>query len=150
MHNKIPHHIQVLFAEKRKASANWQKSKYSNDKIKFNQLNNKLKKVIRKHKNMAYNSYNKALTTTNCSLWKATKFLLRLKQASPPVRKTDQSWAIIDLEKFNILAKHLSKCFTLHNIKPSFPNYKFWIVDSNHPSPCHFPLKPPPPVKSSI
>ncbi|KAL4084779.1 hypothetical protein QTP88_027684 [Uroleucon formosanum] len=44
-HNKTPQHIQILLDEKRKARAKWQKSKYPNDKIKLNQLSNKLKKL---------------------------------------------------------------------------------------------------------
>ena len=68
IHNNIPKHIQILLLKKRKARAKWQNSRYPNDKIKLNQLSNKLKKVIRKHKNDSYNSYVEALTTTNCSL----------------------------------------------------------------------------------
>lgn len=90
-HDKTPHHIQILLVEKRRARAKWQKSKYPNDKIKLNQLSNKLKKVIHKHKNDSYNSYIEVLTVTNCSLWKATKSLLRLKQHSSPLRKADHS-----------------------------------------------------------
>jgi hypothetical protein len=141
LHNKTPHHIQILLAEKHKIRAKWQKSKYPNDKIKLNQLSNKLKKIIRKHKNDSYNSYVEALTTTNCSLWKATKSLIRLKQPSPPLRKADHSWAITDLEKVNIFAEHLSKCFTPHDIQPSASQLE--IVDSslNSPLPMSLPAK---------
>ncbi|VVC39081.1 Hypothetical protein CINCED_3A019378 [Cinara cedri] len=127
--------------EKRKTRAKWQKLKFPIDKIKLNQLSNQPEKVIRKHKNDSYNSYVEALSTTNCSLWKATKSQLRLKQPSPPLRKADHSWAITDLEKVNIFAEHLSKCFTLHDIQPSASQPE--IVDSslNSPLPMSLPAK---------
>jgi len=140
MHNNIPQLIQILLLEKCKARAKWQNSKYPNDKIKLNQLSNKLKKVIWKHKNDSYNSYVEALTTTNCSLWKATKSLLRLNQPSP-LRKADNSWAITDLEKSNIFAEHLSKCFIHHDIRSNVSQLE--IVDSslNSPLPMSLPAK---------
>ncbi|VVC42721.1 Hypothetical protein CINCED_3A007030 [Cinara cedri] len=114
-HNKTPHHIQILLSEKRKARAKWQKLKFPNDKFKLNQLSNQLKK--------------------------ATKSLLRLKQPSPPLRKADHSWAITDLEKVNIFAEHLSKCFTPHDIQPSAS--QLLIADSslNSPLPMSLPAK---------
>jgi len=75
------------------------------------------------------------------ALWKATKSLLRLIRPSPPLRKADHSWAITNLEKVNIFAEHLSKCFTPHDIQPSASQLE--IVDSslNSPLPISLPAK---------
>jgi hypothetical protein len=84
-----PVHIKLLLAEKRKARAQWQRSKYPIDKSRFNYLKNKLCRIIKDHKN--YYTYIQNLSTKDSLLWKATKKLLNKKQPSPPLRKSNNS-----------------------------------------------------------
>ncbi|KAL4091732.1 hypothetical protein QTP88_026379 [Uroleucon formosanum] len=49
----------------------------------------------------------------------ATKNILRINQPTPPLKKEDNSWAITDTDKSNILAQHLKNCFCPHDIQPS-------------------------------
>lgn len=117
--NQTPPHIQALLTEKRKTRAHWQNFRYPNDKTKLNKLNIQIKKEIQKYKSQSYNTYVESLTTKNMSLWKATKNILRINQPTPPLRKEDNSWAITDTDKSNILAQHLKNCFCPHDIQPS-------------------------------
>jgi len=139
-HNKTPHHIQILLAEKSKARAKLPKSKFPNDKIKLNQ-SNKLKKVIRKHKNDSYNSYVEALSTTNCSLWKATKSLLRLKQPSPLFAKQITLGLSLASKKLTFSVITYRNALLPHDIQPSAPQLD--LVDSslNSPLPMSLPAK---------
>jgi hypothetical protein len=51
-----PVHIKLILAEKRRARAQWQRSKYPIDKLRINYLKNKLSKAIQEHKNVSYYS----------------------------------------------------------------------------------------------
>jgi len=103
----FPLHVRILIAEKRRARATWQTTKYSFDKRKINNLANKLKRLLASIRSQDYTKHLNSLSSTNNSLWQTTRKILRSQPLIPPPRKTDGTWAINDLEKASIFRQHL-------------------------------------------
>jgi hypothetical protein len=56
-----------------------------------------------------------ARSSTNCSLWKATKKMKQVKKASPPLRTLQGTWARSNVEKAaHAFAEHLTKVFQMY------------------------------------
>jgi hypothetical protein len=92
-------------------------------KTTFRQVNpqhrsNTIKKLIQKYKNDLFNTKFKLLNTQNGSLWKTTKNLLKLKKFSSPIKKSDGSLALSDLDKANLFG-NISRIFSQQNIIPN-------------------------------
>lgn len=74
-----------------------------------------MKKFLSKHKTNAFEQKLQSLSTTNGSLWKETKQLLKYKTPSCPLQSADNTLAITDNEKAIVFQTHLSKTFLPHN-----------------------------------
>jgi hypothetical protein len=61
-------------------------------------------------------------SSTEYSLWKATKYLKRPIAQVPPITKTDGRWAHNNLEKTNTFAQHLEERF---HQNPGLDDYQF-------------------------
>jgi len=85
-------------------------------------LSNKLKSLLKTHKNDSYKNYLQNLSLQNGSLWRKTKSILRLKETAPPLLRPNNSLAVTDKEKADTLAEELSTVFRPHSI-PSQPRY---------------------------
>lgn len=111
----IPLHIRILISDKRRARATWQRTKYPSDKRKFNYLTNKLKRLLASIRSENFTKRLVSLSSTDNSLWQTTRKILRTQQSVPPLKNTDGTWAITDLEKANIFRHHLYSTFQPHN-----------------------------------
>ncbi|KAL4136344.1 hypothetical protein QTP88_007892 [Uroleucon formosanum] len=118
-YGNLPQYLRNLITEKRRARSKWQRTHLPSDKITFNQLNCNLKNLLRKHNSNSYQNYIKSITNSDKSLWKATKNLLKEKNIVPPLRNTDNSYAISNIDKANLFATHLAR----------FSGYFFGLVD---------------------
>ncbi|KAL4125740.1 hypothetical protein QTP88_009980 [Uroleucon formosanum] len=107
--------IRQLITEKRRARNRWQYFHYPEDRRKYNSLSNKLKSLLKTHKNELYKSHLASLSPNNGSLWKKTKSLLRQKETLPPLLRDDNSLAIDDQDKADLLASHLADSFKPHS-----------------------------------
>ncbi|VVC32987.1 Endonuclease/exonuclease/phosphatase [Cinara cedri] len=138
----LPGHINVLIRQKRKARVKWKITGYSNDKRIFNNLNNKLKRQLRNHKNQFYDNYISNLNPTNGALWNATKKILRHIEPTPPIRRPDNSKITEDVEKSNVFAEHLATVFKPNTIQtnPQHSARVFEFLDS--PLPVSMSAKP--------
>ncbi|KAL4119521.1 hypothetical protein QTP88_012327 [Uroleucon formosanum] len=76
--------LRKLLADKRRARSIWQRTRYPDDKSRYNMLSNKLKSLLKIHKNDSYKNYLQNLSLKNGSLWRKTKSILRLKEITPP------------------------------------------------------------------
>jgi hypothetical protein len=112
-------YIRVLISEKRKARTTWQRTKYPSDKHKFNNLTNKLKRTLASIRSENFTRHFVSLSSTDNSLWQTTRKILSSQPHLPPLKKTDGSWAITDMEKANILSHHLTSTFQPHCICPT-------------------------------
>lgn len=98
----LPHFIKTLILEKRKTSTTWQRTKYPSGKRLFNYLINKLKKILAKIKSDNLTNHLVSLSIINSSLWKNTRKILRTQCPVPPLKKSDGTWIISNLEKANV------------------------------------------------
>lgn len=112
--NNYPLEVRELVAKKRKARKSWQTNRTRENKLKLNNLCNKLKSLIKHVKNETVNRYLSVLNDqkdTEYSLWKATKALKRPKNHTAPIRNDDGTWARSDKQKADLFAKHLEETF---------------------------------------
>lgn len=72
--------------------------------------------MLRKHNSYTHLQYINSLTTTNKSLWKATKQLLKSKNSIPPLRYPDDPFVIFNSDKAKLFTTHLA-----NNVVP-YPN----------------------------
>jgi len=93
--------ISQLITEKRHARNKWQLSHYPDDHHIFNSLSNKLKKLLKKHKNDLYGTHLSSLSPNNSSLWKKTKSLLIHRTILPPFQHQNCNLAVTAQEKAN-------------------------------------------------
>ena len=109
-----PIEIKEKLKEKRRLRKIWQRTHYITDKLEYNRAAKMLKNLIWKNKNDTLQDYLSKLSpqgTNEYSLWKATKYLKRPKQFSPPIKTDTNTWARTNHEKAEIFAKHLKKTF---------------------------------------
>ena len=139
--------LRQLLAEKRRARSIWQRTHYPDDKSRYNMLSNKLKSLLKTHKNDSYKNYLQNLSLQNGSLWRKTKSILRLKETTPPLLRPNNSLAVTDKEKADTLAEELSTVFRPHSI-PSPPLHLKMITESLlSPLPMALPAKPTSPAE---
>jgi hypothetical protein len=67
-------------------------------------LSNKLKSLLKIHKNDSYKNHLQNLSLENGSLWRKTKSILRLKEITPPLQRPNNTLAVTDSEKADTLA----------------------------------------------
>lgn len=68
--NNLTPKLRQLLAEKRRARSTWQRTHYPDDKTRYNMLSNKLKLLLKIHKNYSYKNYLQNLSLKNGSLWR--------------------------------------------------------------------------------
>uniref|UniRef100_A0A2S2PCN4 Putative RNA-directed DNA polymerase n=1 Tax=Schizaphis graminum TaxID=13262 RepID=A0A2S2PCN4_SCHGA len=111
----LPLFTRSLIVEKRKARATWQRTRYPSDKRIFNNLTNKLKRHLAQIRSENFAKHLISLSSSDNSLWETTRKILRSQPSVPPLRKTDGTWAINDIEKSNIFRHHLDSTFKPHS-----------------------------------
>ncbi|KAL4084132.1 hypothetical protein QTP88_027967 [Uroleucon formosanum] len=111
----VPEQIQSLIVEKRRARARYQSSRLPSHKSAYNKLANSLKKVLTKHKTNEFEQKLQSLSSTDGSLWKETKRMLKYKTPSCPLKNADNTLAITDDEKSTVFQSHLYETFQPHN-----------------------------------
>jgi len=121
--------LRKLLADKHRARSIWQRTRYPGDKSRYNMLSNKLKSLLKIHKNDSYKNYLQNLSLKNGSLWHKTKSILRLKDITPPLQRPNNTLAVTDTEKADTLANELSTVITLHSITPP-PQHLEMITES--------------------
>jgi len=111
----LPHHIQQLLSEKRQARNRWQRTRMPSDKKPLNQLSNSLKNILKKYNSDKYQSYIESLSNNKNSIWKSTKKILNHRQIMSPLRNSDNSLAITNSDKANLISTYLEDNFKPHN-----------------------------------
>lgn len=120
--NYVAKHILDKIIQKRRMRKHWQQSRDPGVKKQLNHINRQLKHILDKDRNDGFHNYLAGLDATassDYSLWKATRRLKRPVSVSPPIRKTDGSWARTDQEKAETFSEHLSKVFIPHSYEGS-------------------------------
>jgi len=110
----LPLYVRSLIIEKRRARTIWQIMRYPSHKRQYNNLANKLKRLLATIRSEKFAQHLSALSSIDKSLWKNTRKILCSQPPVPPLRKSDGSWAIKDSGKANIYSQHLSQTFQLH------------------------------------
>lgn len=110
--------LRQLLAEKRRARSTWQWTHYLSDKTRYNMLSNKLKSLLKIHKNDSYKNYLHNSLAKIGSLWRKTKSILQLKKTIPPLCQPNNFPVVSDKEKADTLAEELSTIFIPHSISP--------------------------------
>jgi len=116
--NNIPKILKEMLAQKRRARARWQSTRHPLDKHALNSISNKLKKEFYKINSECYENNITKLQSTNGSLWRKTKNILKLKELIPPIKLHNNKLAISDLEKSNAFAEYFYEVFKPNNINP--------------------------------
>ncbi|KAL4091944.1 hypothetical protein QTP88_026543 [Uroleucon formosanum] len=111
----VSEQIRSLIVEKRRARARYQSSRLPSHKSAYNKLTNSLKKVLAKHKTNEFEQKLQSLSSTDGSLWKETKRMLKYKTPSCPLKNADNTLAITDDEKSTVFQSHLYETFQPHN-----------------------------------
>ncbi|KAL4148913.1 hypothetical protein QTP88_003052 [Uroleucon formosanum] len=78
-----------LIAEKRRAQATWQRTRYPSDKRVFNNLTNKLKRHLAQIRSENFAKHLIALSSSDNTLWQTTRKILRSQPPFPLLRKAD-------------------------------------------------------------
>src|SRR5215469_8941098 len=111
---KYPADVLRMIKDKRKARKKWHTTRYPEDKIEFNRLNNLLKRKIWEAKNNKFRDFINNLTanqSTDYSLWKCTRNLQRPQIHESPLRTQDGKWISDPRQKANLFADHLAEVF---------------------------------------
>lgn len=112
-----PREIRKLISEKRRLRRKWQQTRAPQDKNILNNATQRLKREIQQLKEESISTYLRELTddsSTEYSLWKATKRLKRPIMQIPPIRLEDNKWARNNEQKATRFANHLEKIFQPH------------------------------------
>jgi hypothetical protein len=92
--NNIPKILKEMLAQKRKARARWQLTRHPLDELTLNSISNRLKKEFHKINTERYENNITKLQTSNGSLWRKTKNILKLKELIPPIKLPNNKLAI--------------------------------------------------------
>lgn len=112
--NNYPREIRDLLSKKRKSRRKWQQTRSPHHKTVLNNLTQQLRREIKKVKEESVRNHFKELTndsSTDYSLWKATKTIKRPIMQIPPIRLLDGKWARSNKEKAQRFAEHLETIF---------------------------------------
>lgn len=115
--NYVAKHILDKVSQKRRIRKYWQQTRDPVAKKRLNHVSRQLKHILDKDRNDRFHSYLTGLDATassDYSLWRATRRLKRPVSVSPPIRKSDGTWARTDQEKARTFSEHLSNVFTPH------------------------------------
>ena len=110
----FPKEILDKIAEKRKLRKRWHQTRTPQDKNALNRATTQLAREIGEIKKLSINSFLSKVTadsSTDYSLWKATKYLKRPKMQVPALRKDSRSWARNNRERADAFAEHLQNRF---------------------------------------
>ncbi|KAL7297482.1 hypothetical protein TKK_0009848 [Trichogramma kaykai] len=110
---RLPAEILSKIKGKSKLRKIWQDSRLQENKVKINKSIKEIKNILRNYKQEKTKTYLQSLApteSTNCSLWKATKYLNRPTRHIPPI-KVNNKWARSDRDKAKIFAEHLYEVF---------------------------------------
>lgn len=107
-----------MLAQKRKARARWKLTRHPLDKLTLNSISNRLKKEFYKINTERYENNITKLQSTNGSLWRKTKNILKLKELIAPIKLPNNKLAISDKEKSNTFAEYFYEVFKPKNINP--------------------------------
>lgn len=113
----VAKHILDKVTQKRRIRKRWQQTRDPVAKKQLNHVSRQLKHILDKDRNDGFHNYLTGLDATassDYSLWKATRKLKRPVGVSPPIRKSDGTWARTDQEKAGTFSEHLSNVFTPH------------------------------------
>ena len=105
----IPLEIKKLFAEKRKARGQWQRSHIPSDKTAFIRLSSNLKSKLKAVRAHSFTNYVSTLSRYDNSVWKPIKSSRKPILASPTLRletPTPERWAKSDKEKAAVFQPH--------------------------------------------
>jgi hypothetical protein len=102
-----------MLAQKRRARARWQSTRHPLDKHALNSISNRLKKEFHKINSECYENNITKLQSTEGSLWRKTKNILKLKELIPPIKLPNNKLDISDLEKSNTFAEYFTKYLIL-------------------------------------
>lgn len=111
----VQKHILDKVTQKRKIRKHWQETRDPIAKKQLNHVSRQLKHILDKDRNDGFHNYLTGLDATassDYSLWKATRKLKRPVNVSPPIRKSDGTWARTDQEKAETFSEHLTNVFT--------------------------------------
>ncbi|KAL4120060.1 hypothetical protein QTP88_012803 [Uroleucon formosanum] len=139
--------LRKLLTDKRIARSIWQRTRNPDDKSRYNILLNKLKSLLKIHKNDSYKNYLQNLSLKNGSLWRKTKSILRLKEITPPLQRPNNTLAVTDSEKADALANELSTVFIPHTISPPPLHLQMVTESLFSPLPMALPAKPTSPAE---
>ncbi|KAF9812277.1 hypothetical protein SFRURICE_012829, partial [Spodoptera frugiperda] len=109
--NHVAKNIFDKIITKRRIRKRWQTTRDPIAKKQLNHANRQLKRTLEKDRNDSFHNYLTSLDATassDYSLWKATRRLKRPVNVSPPIRKSDGTWARTDQEKAGTFSEHLS------------------------------------------
>jgi hypothetical protein len=107
---RYPQFIRDLIREKRWARHRWQRSRLREDKLAFNRLTNTLRKEMVKFQTETRSKYLESLSVADCSLWKATKKIMKFNNTQSPLQKNG-TWVKTDEGKAELFSTHLSSTF---------------------------------------
>ncbi|KAL4089046.1 hypothetical protein QTP88_024124 [Uroleucon formosanum] len=114
-HNHLlSEYIRCIIVEKRRARANFQRTRLPSHKHKYNKLTNHLKKVLAKHKSETFINFLSKLSPKDSSLWRATKNICKFKTSNLPIKNPDGSYVISDSDKAELFKVHLFGIFQPH------------------------------------
>ncbi|KAL4104420.1 hypothetical protein QTP88_019721 [Uroleucon formosanum] len=140
-HNPLlPEYIHCIIVEKRRARANFQRTRIPSHKHEYNKLTNHLKKVLEKHKSETFNNFLSKLSPKDGSLWRATKNICKFKTSNLPIKNQDGSYVISNSDRSEIFKVHLSGIFQPHPDIYSQTNAS--VVDDFLNSPPYLPSNP--------
>jgi hypothetical protein len=109
-----PQEIREKIAQKRKIRKRWQMTQDLRISTELNCITQDLRRTILETKQRSIEAYLREISddsSTEYSLWKATKRLKRPTINIPPVRKQDRAWARNNKEKAENFAEHLERTF---------------------------------------
>lgn len=138
---EIPVELKQLIAQKRRARAKWQRTRYPDDKRIYQRLSHKLKTKLKEIREHSIQKYIIRLGTHDNSIWKPIKTTRRPKTAIPPIRNQitpTNSWAKSDQEKANLFGAHLAQVFSPHHNYPDLEITR--QLQSKHIPPTHTPF----------
>lgn len=109
-----PWDIRKKISERRNLRRTWHQTRNPEDKRALNRASRHLSVLIEKSKNETIQKYLSKVepnTSSDNSIWKATKKLKQPTLAIPPIRNMDRSWARSSKEKADTFGAHLANVF---------------------------------------
>ena len=112
--------MKKLITVRRKARREWHRTRLPEDKNKFNNISNKLNRIIKNIDEKRFTNYVENMSAdkdTNYSLWRVTKKYKRPIARISPIKNDTGDWMRKDEEKVEVFAKHLQNVFRPQDIE---------------------------------